>query len=73
MIMYIKRTASMQEALNSISSKVPGDYTFITTNILYQNSVMKTCALFVLIPLIIFYLLIQKRFVQGVERSGIVG
>ena len=73
MFMYIKRTASMQEALNSISSKVPGDYTFITTNILYQNSVMKTCALFVLIPLIIFYLLIQKRFVQGVERSGIVG
>lgn len=73
MFMYIKRTASMQEALNGISSKVPGDYTFLTTNLLYQNAISKTCALFVLIPLIILYLFIQRRFVQGVERSGIVG
>lgn len=30
-------------------------------------------ALFVLIFLIILYLIIQRKFVQGVERSGIVG
>ena len=73
MFMFIKRTASMQEALDNISSKVPGDYTFLTTNLIYQNSMAKTCSLFVLIPLIILYLIVQRKFVQGVERSGIVG
>ncbi|MBR5379345.1 MAG: carbohydrate ABC transporter permease [Clostridia bacterium] len=73
MFMYIKRTASMKEALDSVSSKVPGDYTFLANNLLYQNAVSKTCALFVLIPLIILYLIVQRKFVQGVERSGIVG
>ena len=68
MFMYIKRTASMKEALDSISSKVPGTYTFLSNNLLYQNAISKTCALFVLIPLIILYLIVQRRFVQGVER-----
>ncbi|MFD0620514.1 hypothetical protein ACFQZR_23910 [Paenibacillus sp. GCM10027629] len=27
----------------------------------------------VIIPIIIFYLLLQKQFVESVERSGIVG
>ena len=73
MFMYVKRSASMQEALDNISSKVPGDYTYLTTNLIYQSSVAKTMALFVLIPLIILYLIVQRKFVQGVERSGIVG
>ncbi len=73
MFMYIKRTASMKEALDGISSKVPGTYTFLSNNLLYQNAISKTCALFVLIPLIVLYLIVQRRFVQGVERSGIVG
>ncbi|MBQ3668505.1 MAG: carbohydrate ABC transporter permease [Clostridia bacterium] len=73
MFMYIKRTANMKQALDGISSKVPGTYTYLTDNILYQNAINKTCALAVLIPLIILYLIVQRRFVQGVERSGIVG
>lgn len=73
MFAYIKRTASINETMNAISSKVPGDYTFLTNNLLYQSAMTKTCALFVLVPLIILYLIIQRKFVQGVERSGIVG
>ena len=73
MFMFLKRTASMKEALDGVSSKVPGTYTFLASNPLYQNAVSKTCALFVLIPLIVLYLIVQRRFVQGVERSGIVG
>ena len=73
MFMYLKRTSNMKQALDGVSSKVPGTYTFLTDNILYQNAVNKTCALFVLIPLILLYLIVQRRFVQGVERSGIVG
>ncbi len=73
MFMYIKRTANMKQALDGISSKVPGGYTFLPDNLLYQNAINKTCALFVLIPLIVLYLIIQRKFVQGVERSGIVG
>ena len=73
MFMYVKRTASMKEALDGIGSKVPGTYTFLTSEPLYQSAEAKTCALFVLIPLIILYLIVQRRFVQGVERSGIVG
>ena len=73
MFMYLKRTANMKQALDGVSSKVPGTYTFLTDNLLYQNAINKTCALFVLIPLILLYLIVQRRFVQGVERSGIVG
>ncbi len=73
MFTFIKGTANMKQALDKISSQVPGDYTYVTDNLLYQNAIQKTCALFVLLPLIVLYLIIQRRFVQGVERSGIVG
>ena len=73
MFWFVKRTSNMKQALDSVSSVVPGDYTFLPDNLLFQNAVSKTCALFVLVPLIALYLIVQRRFVQGVERSGIVG
>lgn len=40
---------------------------------LVQSAVAAGCALLVVIPLLILYLFVQKRFVQGVERSGLGG
>lgn len=39
----------------------------------YDTNILATCALLTIIPLIILFLVVQKQFVEGVERSGIVG
>ncbi len=38
-----------------------------------MDSVMKTGVLLVILPLILMYLLLQRFFMEGIERSGIVG
>ncbi len=38
-----------------------------------QNAMAASCSLLVVLPLLIMYLFIQKRFVQGVARSGLGG
>lgn len=40
---------------------------------LVQSAVAAACALLVVAPILILYLFVQKRFVQGVERSGLGG
>jgi multiple sugar transport system permease protein len=40
---------------------------------LYDAAIREVATLVTLLPLIILFLIIQKQFVQGVERSGIVG
>lgn len=73
MLAFNKATGSVDEALASISSKVPANYAFILKSPVYENAIAKTAALLVFLPLVILYLFVQKKFVQGVERSGIVG
>lgn len=73
MLAFIKATASTDEALNAISSRVPADYLFLTKNPLYESAIARTAALEVLLPLILLYLLVQRKFVQSAERSGLVG
>ncbi len=73
MLAFIKATASTDEALTAISTRIPADYFFLQKNPLYEAAIAKTAALDVLIPLILLFLLIQRRFIQGAERSGIVG
>ncbi len=38
-----------------------------------QNSTISACALLVVLPLLIMYCFVQKRFVQGAARSGLGG
>lgn len=40
---------------------------------MYEAAIGKTAALLVFLPLVFLYMIIQRRFVQGVERSGIAG
>ena len=40
---------------------------------LWESIVTNTCGLLVIIPLFIIFLFAQRQFVEGIERSGIVG
>lgn len=73
MLAYGKAVASVDEALASISSKVPAGYSFLTKNPVYEGAIAKTASMLVFLPLVFLYLFVQRRFVQGVERSGIAG
>ena len=65
--------AGVDEALATISSKVPVHYAFIMKSPVYESAIAKTAALLVFLPLVGLYLIVQRWFIQGVERSGIVG
>lgn len=43
------------------------------TNPFVQTAVISACALLVVVPLLIMYAFVQKRFVQGAARSGLGG
>lgn len=76
MVRYIASTARMDQTLNSIVRGLGGQagkYELPTLNPLYQQAVADTMSLLVMTPLIVFYLLIQRRFVQSAEHSGIKG
>ncbi len=44
-----------------------------TGGTLYRQSIMHTCGLLIIAPLIIVYLFCQRYLIQGIERSGITG
>lgn len=73
MLAYNIATSSVDEALATISSKVPVHYAFIMKSPVYESAIAKTAALLVFLPLVGLYLIVQRWFIQGVERSGIVG
>ena len=73
MLAFNKATGSVDEALAAISSKVPVNYAFLLKSPVYEAAIAKTAALLVFLPLVVLYLIVQRKFVQGVERSGIVG
>ena len=47
--------------------------TIDATNPFVQTSTISACALLVVIPLLVMYCFVQKRFVQGAARSGLGG
>ena len=73
MLAYTRAVGSVDEAIARIATQVPAHYAFLQKNPMYEAAIGKTAALLVFLPLVILYLFIQRRFVQGVERSGIAG
>lgn len=76
MVRFNAATASMNETLNGTArglGQIGSDFELLIQNPLYQQAVADTMSLLVVLPLIVFYLLVQNRFVQSAERSGIVG
>ena len=65
-------TTIMQQAINQVQARLPDDIVTLTTPI-YDASIINVANLLSILPLIILFLLIQRQFVEGVERSGIVG
>jgi multiple sugar transport system permease protein len=45
----------------------------ITKNPLFSSMILNTSGILVMIPLLVMYFFVQKLFVSGIERSGIVG
>ena len=45
----------------------------ITKNPLYTSMILNTSGMLTMLPLLVLYFFVQKLFVQGIERSGIVG
>jgi len=65
-------TTVMQQAINQVMVNMPDDIVTLTTPI-YDASIINVANLLSILPLIVLFLLIQRQFVEGVERSGIVG
>lgn len=66
-------SGDMENNLWGIKSQIPGNYYFQHSNPLYQASVLTAASLLVIIPLIVLYMFIQKRFVESASNAGIVG
>ena len=64
---------AMRWAIMDIEKKVPSPYVVNYDSPFVLTAVASACALFVILPLIIMYTFVQRRFVQGVERSGLGG
>lgn len=45
----------------------------ITSNPLFSSMILNTSGILVMLPLLVMYFFVQKLFVTGIERSGIVG
>ena len=45
----------------------------VTSNPLFVSMIVNTAGILVMLPVLIIYFFLQKLFVQGIERSGIVG
>ncbi|MCL2407202.1 MAG: carbohydrate ABC transporter permease [Defluviitaleaceae bacterium] len=65
-------TSSIQLARGQLDRAIQNDIVYLTTQV-YDQGVRDVVNLLVMIPMILLFLIVQKQFVQGVERSGIVG
>lgn len=76
--LYLSRTQVISTALSSLAVNVYSRYegfggtmTFISPG--FVSMINNTGTVLTIIPLIILYVFCQKSFVEGIERSGIVG
>ena len=65
-------TSVMQQAIDTIRGRLPHETVILTTPH-YDEIIIIVANLLSILPLVLLFLLIQRQFVQGVERSGIVG
>ena len=57
--------------ISTLASVIAGEYKIL--NVTLQELYLHAGILLVLLPIILIYLLLQRYFIEGVERSGIVG
>lgn len=66
-----------------VSARLPKLYDVLTTTVttqdmfyskmVYNEAVIMAATLLVVLPVLVIYFILQRRFMEGVERSGIVG
>ena len=67
-------TASASPMLANIVNKIPPSLKMeYAATTLWESSINNTSGLLVILPLFIIFLFAQRAFVEGIERSGIVG
>lgn len=67
-------TASAEPLLTNIVNKIPPTLkTDYAASTLWESAITNTSGLLVILPLFIIFLFAQRSFVEGIERSGIVG
>ncbi len=76
--MYLPKAALLSNKLSALATVLGNQYQDMggTMNFVspgFASMVNNTGSLMVVLPLIILYLFCQKYFVEGIERSGIVG
>ena len=69
----MREQLNMRWALMVIVQYMPPEYIVNTDSPLVHIAVSSAMSLLVILPLMIIYLFVQRRFVQGVERSGLGG
>jgi len=71
---YSSLQSNVRWGINNAAKTRPEWLTTIdATNPFLQTAVISACALLVVVPLLIMYAFVQKRFVQGAARSGLGG
>lgn len=73
MLKLTSASANMSNSLQALGREIPAGVQFDFQNIFFQDAIVKTCSLLIMIPLLIMYLFIQRKFVESASRSGIVG
>jgi len=72
----------MRPNIHLLPSKLPGLYTLITKEItedmaaadfISQEGIVMAATFLVILPILIVYLFLQKKFMESIERSGLVG
>lgn len=73
-MMYFNSMKTVTVSLEQLMSSMAGTLDYATfSNPYYQSLVQQSAVLLSILPLLIIYILFQRHFVEGVERSGIVG
>lgn len=74
-IFYLASYWSSDDAIKLISNiaRVPESLQGLTKVTMYEYAIKGTGSILIVLPLIIVYLFVQNKIVEGVERSGIVG
>ncbi len=70
-VMFFKENFPLAVALSQISSTAGYGGEIFSADIA-QNIKMTSCLIFIL-PMLVFYLIVQRKFIQSIERVGIVG
>lgn len=70
---FSRSQANMRWAIMDVVDYMPKELAALVNHDspLVQGAVASACSLMVILPLLIMYLIVQRRFIQGVERSGL--